>query len=312
MGQKVNPVAVRLNFNRFSDSSWFSDYYYSKLLYQDLNFRQYLSSIKPPSASKLGFRKAKCIIHHFPKRSLIHLFCLSDPRKTNLVPTPQNIIKPSIVVATNKGVTSPLLPAMSSAKKLLEKQIQQIPIESRSMFSFKNVLIKTCWRDLCLRSYWLKSSTGHKKRALVNLHRGVVKTFSQSFTSPRERCLVSCSAQKKWPHQIRHVDNYQAGIMLAAFPQSFAPSLIGSSKMPHFLSMWPELAKNFTGKSETASNSPEAFISGLSTKDSMWGLSPSKLFRPFFPQIFLDPSLLLYLLSVQKIQILDWENKNQY
>jgi ribosomal protein S3 len=77
MAQKVNPIAVRMNFNRFSDSSWFSDYYYSALLHQDLNFRQYLNLIKQPNANKLGFRTAKCIIHHFPKRSLIHLFCYS-------------------------------------------------------------------------------------------------------------------------------------------------------------------------------------------------------------------------------------------
>ena len=69
MAQKVNPIAVRLNFNRFSDSSWFSDYYYSTLLYQDLNFRQYLSSIKQPSANKLGFRAAKCIIHRRDAKS---------------------------------------------------------------------------------------------------------------------------------------------------------------------------------------------------------------------------------------------------
>jgi hypothetical protein len=34
MVQKVNPISVRLKLNRSSDSSWFSDYYYGKLLYQ--------------------------------------------------------------------------------------------------------------------------------------------------------------------------------------------------------------------------------------------------------------------------------------
>ena len=46
MSQKVNPIAVRLRLNRLSDSSWYSDYYYSKLLYQDINFREYLKLIK--------------------------------------------------------------------------------------------------------------------------------------------------------------------------------------------------------------------------------------------------------------------------
>lgn len=82
MAQKVNPIAVRLRFNRSSESSWFSDYYYSTLLYQDLNFRDYLSSLKQPNANKLGFRLGKCIIHHYPKRSLLHLFCLGRKSKS--------------------------------------------------------------------------------------------------------------------------------------------------------------------------------------------------------------------------------------
>ena len=373
MAQKVNPVAVRLNFNRFSDSSWFSDYYYSTLLYQDLNFRQYLSSIKLPSANKLGFRQAKCIIHHFPKRSLIHLFCLSDPRRKSLFPTTQNIIKPSMTAVTTKGVR--FAPEVSLTKRLLEEQIKRegqshrlsdpnksqlraikaperfeqssseykklregsiagdtasrlnLILDSSRLtalrqkenqivdkkintsrheavtFSSKNVLIRTRWRDLSLWSYWLKSSNLHKKRALVNLHRSIVETFSQSFTVPRDRCLVSGYAARlynntvgpsvtwyrktraKKSHRIlRHVDNYQAGMLLAAFPQSLAPSrsFVAPSKMIHFLTPFvvPELAKNFTRRHTV--NTAEAYIPGLSAKGSLWRLSPSKLFpHPF-------------------------------
>ena len=81
MAQKVNPIAVRLHRNRFSDSSWFSDYYYAKLLHQDLHIRNYLDSIRQPSGNKLGFRPARCVIHHYPKRSVLHLFCLGRARK---------------------------------------------------------------------------------------------------------------------------------------------------------------------------------------------------------------------------------------
>nr|YP_010881040.1 ribosomal protein S3 [Apopellia endiviifolia]WIA66173.1 ribosomal protein S3 [Apopellia endiviifolia]WIA66214.1 ribosomal protein S3 [Apopellia endiviifolia] len=76
MAQKVNPISVRLNLNRSSDSSWFSDYYYGKLLYQDLNFRDYFGSIRPPTGNTFGFRLGRCIIHHFPKRTFIHVFFL--------------------------------------------------------------------------------------------------------------------------------------------------------------------------------------------------------------------------------------------
>nr|QKQ14724.1 ribosomal protein S3 [Zygnema circumcarinatum] len=81
MSQKVNPIAVRLKLNRKSDSSWFSDYYYATLLYQDCNFKNYLSSIRQPTGTKLGFRPGRCIMHHYPKRSVIHIFCLGTKRK---------------------------------------------------------------------------------------------------------------------------------------------------------------------------------------------------------------------------------------
>ena len=47
MARKGNPISVRLDLNRSSDSSWFSDYYYGKFVYQDLNLRSYFGSIRP-------------------------------------------------------------------------------------------------------------------------------------------------------------------------------------------------------------------------------------------------------------------------
>nr|YP_009674909.1 ribosomal protein S3 [Haplomitrium hookeri]QDE12931.1 ribosomal protein S3 [Haplomitrium hookeri] len=76
MAQKVNPIPVRLNLNRSSDPSRFSDYYYGKLLYRDFNFRDYSGSIRPPTGNTFGFRLGRCIIHHFPKRTFIHVSSL--------------------------------------------------------------------------------------------------------------------------------------------------------------------------------------------------------------------------------------------
>lgn len=87
MAQKINPISVRLNLNRSSDSSWFSDYYYEKLLYQDVNFRDYFDLICPLTGKTFGFRLGKFIIHHFPKRTFIHVFFLdrlSRSRHTGL------------------------------------------------------------------------------------------------------------------------------------------------------------------------------------------------------------------------------------
>nr|YP_009430440.1 ribosomal protein S3 [Platycodon grandiflorus]ARR27572.1 ribosomal protein S3 [Platycodon grandiflorus]AWN57597.1 ribosomal protein S3 [Platycodon grandiflorus] len=74
MARKGNPISVRLDQNRSSDSSWFSDYYYGKSVYQDVNLRSYFASIRPPTRRTFGFRLGRCIIIHFPKRKFIHFF----------------------------------------------------------------------------------------------------------------------------------------------------------------------------------------------------------------------------------------------
>nr|ACZ95576.1 ribosomal protein S3 [Araucaria heterophylla]AJP33449.1 ribosomal protein S3 [Araucaria heterophylla]QJH91767.1 ribosomal protein S3 [Araucaria heterophylla]QXE43702.1 ribosomal protein S3 [Araucaria cunninghamii] len=74
MARKANPISVRLHPNRSSDSNWFSDNYYGKLVYQDVNSRDYFGSIRPPTRKTFGFRLGKCILHHSPKRTFIHLF----------------------------------------------------------------------------------------------------------------------------------------------------------------------------------------------------------------------------------------------
>nr|YP_009316386.1 ribosomal protein S3 [Castilleja paramensis]ANJ04347.1 ribosomal protein S3 [Castilleja paramensis] len=81
MARKGNPISVRLDLNRSSDSSWFSDYYYGKSVYQDLNLRSYFGSIRPPTRLTFGFRLGRCIILHFPKRTFIHFFLPRRPRR---------------------------------------------------------------------------------------------------------------------------------------------------------------------------------------------------------------------------------------
>jgi small subunit ribosomal protein S3 len=43
MGQKVNPIGLRLGINRTWDSRWFADRDYAKLLHEDLRLRKHLS-----------------------------------------------------------------------------------------------------------------------------------------------------------------------------------------------------------------------------------------------------------------------------
>nr|WHE10417.1 ribosomal protein S3 [Scaphosepalum antenniferum] len=79
MARKGNPISVRLDLNRSSYSSRFSEYYYGKSVYQDVNLRSYFSSIRPPTILTFGFRLGRCIILHFPKRTFIHFFLPRRP-----------------------------------------------------------------------------------------------------------------------------------------------------------------------------------------------------------------------------------------
>jgi hypothetical protein len=45
MGQKVNPISLRLRVNRQQDSQWFGDYNYGALLTKDLAFRDSISKV---------------------------------------------------------------------------------------------------------------------------------------------------------------------------------------------------------------------------------------------------------------------------
>ena len=42
MGQKVNPVGLRLGINRTWDSRWYADDDYARLLHEDLQIRGFL------------------------------------------------------------------------------------------------------------------------------------------------------------------------------------------------------------------------------------------------------------------------------
>ena len=42
MGQKVNPIGLRLGVNRTWDSRWYADDEYANLLHEDLRLRDYL------------------------------------------------------------------------------------------------------------------------------------------------------------------------------------------------------------------------------------------------------------------------------
>lgn len=68
MGQKVNPIGLRLGINRTWDSRWFAHHDYSKLLHEDLEIRKFLQSrLSQAGVSKIVIerpaKKARVTIH---------------------------------------------------------------------------------------------------------------------------------------------------------------------------------------------------------------------------------------------------------
>ena len=68
MGQKINPIGLRLGINRTWDSRWFAGNDYAKLLHEDLELRSYLEKeLKNASVSNIVIerphRKCRVTIH---------------------------------------------------------------------------------------------------------------------------------------------------------------------------------------------------------------------------------------------------------
>lgn len=67
MGQKVNPVGLRLGINRTWDSRWFADRDYADKLHQDLRIKKYIQS-------KLGFAGvSKVVIERPAKKAIVNI-----------------------------------------------------------------------------------------------------------------------------------------------------------------------------------------------------------------------------------------------
>jgi ribosomal protein S3 len=68
MGQKVNPVGLRLGVNRTWDSRWYASDEYAQLLHEDIKLRKYLSQkLSQAAVSKIVIerpaKKARVTIH---------------------------------------------------------------------------------------------------------------------------------------------------------------------------------------------------------------------------------------------------------
>ena len=68
MGQKVNPIGLRLGINRTWDSRWYAEEQYGQMLHEDIKLREYLSkTLTQAAVSKIVIerpaKKARVTIH---------------------------------------------------------------------------------------------------------------------------------------------------------------------------------------------------------------------------------------------------------
>lgn len=68
MGQKVNPIGLRLGINRTWDSRWYAEEQYGQMLHEDIKLREYLSKkLTQAAVSKIVIerpaKKARVTIH---------------------------------------------------------------------------------------------------------------------------------------------------------------------------------------------------------------------------------------------------------
>ena len=71
MGQKVNPISLRLQkTNRHFDSCWYDDYNYTHLLLQDLKIQKYLNTV----LHQIKYPESRILSLGAPKKNIINIF----------------------------------------------------------------------------------------------------------------------------------------------------------------------------------------------------------------------------------------------
>ncbi len=74
MGQKINPISLRLQTtNRYFDSCWYNDFYYTESIEQDFKIRHYLNSI----LKQLHYPTGRFFIQSSHKKIKIYQFFCS-------------------------------------------------------------------------------------------------------------------------------------------------------------------------------------------------------------------------------------------
>lgn len=88
MGQKVNPISLRLGINRTWDSMWYTDKNYSNLFHEDLLVRKYIDSV----FSNNNIIVSKCLIKRsFPRKLFLYIRIYKEKSINNSI-TAEHIV----------------------------------------------------------------------------------------------------------------------------------------------------------------------------------------------------------------------------
>jgi len=146
MGQKLNPIVLRLNLNKKFDSCWFGDYHYNQLFIDNLIIRFYLESL----LGKTSYSSNNIGIQYLSNKLKIILFW-------------------------NK-------PSMLRLKKREKKESHlksYIPVSGRNNILLLNKCLNHQIIYLCLMYDWLKNTHSLPSNSMHMLFdKKLIKTFS--------------------------------------------------------------------------------------------------------------------------------------
>ena len=153
MGQKINPISLRLNINRNFDSSWFHDspIKYSQLLHQDLMIRKYIKSL----FSCVGIHTGRITFQFFQKKLVINYFFYDSLKKNTQQKLTFSSTKFKQLLTLEKSFQS----------KYVENYISFILQNKKEFINLKKNLFS---RILLLRCFFLQNQNIFSTKQFLN------------------------------------------------------------------------------------------------------------------------------------------------
>jgi len=198
MGQKVNPVSLRLEkTNKHFDCCWYSDYNYTNLIVQDLKIQNYISSV----LKQIKYPEPHFLIKNLPfKISINFFFCNPiNSRKIRLSKfrLPPEKTEKVKEYKKNRNLFGGLPQTISSQRFLPLIGSESTPLKTMQSTSLCGALLKQQMEEpfhLPISPVQSKGSLEKKKGSLTTNKKNTFLHTSHTFLKS-----IVCSPQKKSP-----------------------------------------------------------------------------------------------------------------